>query len=330
MDRLEEIEQAKIDKAFIDAYPPGIRIVFNSGIGDHSPQAIAQALQGLVDRVQAERHMVLQPLRLILITANLAEAANFWNRELGLPEAGVSDGAVGKHMSWGKDVESARSVVILHAGIAIGLVSGLAMATTTVIHEFGHVHDDLARGLQIGFPQAGLSSNLNNWPAICAHFAELTWSEFAAESVAASYMTADDLQELMANDPIHLAAIHKQLRQLIQSRKLGQLDFPSLWSQAVTNLSDLLANLGRAGARFPFATNGAEARAGFVDAAGEAAPWNLVVDEIFRELDALADAAYSEWAAEPFRGLGEQIAAGFNAAGFFPIPRSQDLRVNVC
>ena len=330
MDRLEEVEQANIDKAFIDAYPPGIRIVFNSGTGDHSSQAIAHAIQGLVDRVRAERHLVLQPLRLILMTANLAEAANFWNRELGLPEAGVSDGAVGKHMSWGNDVESARSVVILHAGIAIGLVSGLSMATTSVIHEFGHVHDELARGLQIGFPQPGLSRNLNDWPAICTHFAELTWSEFAAESVAASYTTADDLQELMANDPIHLAAIHKQLRQLIQSRKLGQLDFPSLWSQAVTNLSDLFASLGRTAARFPFVTNGAEARVGFVHAAGEAAPWKPVVNEIFRELDALADAAYSQWAAEPFRGLGEQIAEGFNAAGFFPIPCGQDLRVNVC
>ncbi len=56
--------------------------------------------------------MILQPLRLILVTANLAEAANFWNRELGLPEAGVWAGAVGKHISWG-NLESARSIVII-------------------------------------------------------------------------------------------------------------------------------------------------------------------------------------------------------------------------
>jgi hypothetical protein len=74
------------------------------------------------------------------------------------------------------------------------------VATTTVIHELGHVHDDLARGLQIGFPQPGLSHNLNDWPRICAHLAEITWSEFAAECVAASYMTADDPREFIAND----------------------------------------------------------------------------------------------------------------------------------
>jgi hypothetical protein len=29
MDWLEDVEQANIDKAFIDAYPPGIRVEFN-------------------------------------------------------------------------------------------------------------------------------------------------------------------------------------------------------------------------------------------------------------------------------------------------------------
>ena len=329
MDRLEKVEEANIDKAFIDGHPPGIRIVFNSGIGEHPAQTIADALIGLADRVCTEGHVVLQPLRMIVVTANLAEAVNFWNRELGFPEAGVSGGAVGKHFSWGNDLESARSIVILHAGIAIGLVTGLSIAATTVTHELGHVHDDLARGLQIGFPKPGLSLNLNDWPRICAQLAEITWSEFAAESLAAAYTTANDLQELIANDPIHFAAIHEQLRRLIQSWKVGQLDFPSLWSQAVTNLSDLFANLGRAAARLPYATNGAQARADFIDTVGAAASSKPVVDQVFHELDALADAAYSQWAAEPFRGLGELIAAGFNAAGFFPIPCGQDLRVNV-
>jgi hypothetical protein len=104
MDRLDEVEEANIDKAFIDARLPGIRIVFNSGSGEHSPQTIADALLGLVDRVHTESGVILQPLRLILVTANLAEAANFWNRELGLPKAGVSAGAVGKHISWGNAI----------------------------------------------------------------------------------------------------------------------------------------------------------------------------------------------------------------------------------
>ena len=271
---------------------------------------------------------MLQAFRLIQVTANLGEAANFSNRKLGLPEAGVSDGAAGKHILWGNGPESARSVVMLRFDIAVGLVSGFSKAPTTVIHEFGQLHDDFVRGVMFGFRQH--SNHAGDWPAICAHFAEITWSEYAAESTSGPYVTAEDLQEFMTNDPSYLADIHKQLRALIQSRLLGQLDFPSLWSQAGTKLSDLFANLGRAAARFPFATNGAEARAGFVDAAGEAASWKPVVDEIFSELDALADVAYSQWAAEPFRGLGEQIGAGFNAAGFFPISCGQDLCVNLC
>jgi hypothetical protein len=329
MSQPDQVEEATIDKNFIDAYPQGMRIVLNASTGEHSPQTIADALQDVVDRVCTERCLALQPLRLILVTANLSEAANFWNRELGLPEAGVSGGAVGKHFSWGVDLASARSIVLLHVGIAIGLVSGSSVARATVVHEFGHVHDDLARGLQIGFPQPGLSHNLNDWPRICAHLAEIIWSEFAAEYVAASYITADELQEFVTTDPGHLSGLHGELRQLVQSWKVGQLDFPSLWSRSVTNLSDLFANLGRAAARFDFATNGAQARLDFVDGVGAAAPWKPIVERIFLEIDALADTAYSLWAAEPFRGLEQLMEAGFNAAGFFPIPCGQDLRVKV-
>lgn len=327
MDRLEKVEEANVDKAFIDAYPPGTRIVFNSGTDEHSSRAIAQALVGLIDRVQTESHLLLQPLRLIQVTANLGEAANFWNRELGLPEAGVSDGAAGKHISWGNDLESARSIVMLRPDIAVGLVSGFSKASTTVIHEFGHVHDDLVRGVKSGFRQH--SYQADDWPAIRAHFADITWSEYAAESAAAPYMTAEDIRDFTTNDPCLLSDIHKQLRALIRSYQLRQLDLGSLWSQALTHFSHIFANLGRAAARFTFAENGKDARAAFVDATGAAASWKPVVDQVFRELDALAETAYSQWAGEPFRGLDEQVAAGFNAAGFFPIPCGQNLRVNV-
>jgi hypothetical protein len=323
---MEPVKQANIDKAFIDASPSGLHMV-TLGVGDYSHDDIDQALFRLVDRVQSECHLLLQPLRLIVVTENLGEAANFWNRELGSPEAGVSDGAVGKYISWGNDLDSARSIVILPLGISHGVASGLSIAITSVIHELGHVHDDFVRGVKFGFRQH--SNHAGDWPAICAQFAEITWSEYAAETVAVSYMTAEDLQTLMTNDPAHLASTHQQLRELIRCYQLRQLDLGSLWSQALTHFSHIFANLGRAAARFPFAENGKDARAGLVNAAGEAAPWQPIVEEIFGELDALADKAYSGWAGEPFRGIGEQVAAGFNAAGFFPIPCGQNLRVNV-
>ena len=336
MEQLPEVPKIEIDKAFIDASPPGIDITIDSSArtGGQDPRVIAESLHRLLQRMGNEQPpLLLQPLRYILVTANLCEAVNYWNRALGLPEAGVSsqpEGSVaGKHMSWGNDRESARSIIILADGVAVGVATDLSLAITTVIHEFGHVHDDFARGLTIGFPQSARPRNLNDWPGICAHLAEITWSEYAAESTAAPYMTREDLQEFMANDPIHLAGVHKRLRQLIHSNKLGQLDFPSLWSRAVTDMSDLFANLGRAAARFPFAENGLQVRACFVDSNGEAAYWMPVVERLFDELTALDDKSYTEWGAEPFSGLVEVVSLGFQAAGFLPIHNGQNLHVRI-
>src|ERR1017187_3536143 len=106
----------------------------------------------------------------ILVTANLGDAANYWNRVLGLPEAGVSnqpEGSVaGKHISWGSDKESARSIIILADGVAVGVAAFLSVAVPSVMHELGHVHDDFARGLTFGFPQPPRRCNLSDWPGI--------------------------------------------------------------------------------------------------------------------------------------------------------------------
>jgi hypothetical protein len=323
-------ETLNIDKAFIDAAPPGLTITLDASArsGGHEPSVIAKSIGDLVQRMQdAQPPLVLLPLRYILVTANLGAAVNVWNRFLGLPEAGVSTQAVGKHISWGHDLESARSIIILTDAIAVAVVNGLSVAITSVIHELGHVHDDVARGFATGFPTCAPSPHLNDWLGICAHLAEMTWSEYAAESVAAPYMDAETLRELMANDPLHLATTHKQLRAQIQTHKQGQLDLASLWSAAVTDIGDLFANLGRAAARLPAAQNGECARADFVDATGEAAAWKEVVDLLFRELDALGTTAYSEWGADPFRRLRELIGSGFQAAGFFPFAVGSNLRV---
>jgi hypothetical protein len=83
-------------------------ISFHSSARCSEPAVVAKSLLGLVQRVQTEHALLLDPLRLILVTANLGEAVNFWNRELGLPESGVSNQAegsvVGKHMFWGTDM----------------------------------------------------------------------------------------------------------------------------------------------------------------------------------------------------------------------------------
>src|ERR1035441_10529792 len=106
-------------------------ISFHSSARCSEPAVVAKSLLGLVQRVQTEHALLLNPLRLILVTANLGEAVNFWNRELGLPESGVSNQAegsvVGKHMFWGTDLESARSIVLLADGLAVGVAADLSI-----------------------------------------------------------------------------------------------------------------------------------------------------------------------------------------------------------
>jgi hypothetical protein len=97
----------------------------------------------------------------------------------------------------------------------------------------------------------------------------------------------------------------------------------------VTDISDLFANLGRAAAHVPFAENGLQVRAGFVDPNGEAAYWKPVVERLFDELTALGDKNYTEWGAEPFSGLSEVVSRGFQAAGFLPIHDGEDLHVRI-
>src|SRR5260370_17146983 len=90
------------------------------GRGGPGPAVIPNSLGELVVRMgNADPPLVLWPLRYILVTANLGGAVNTWNRFLGLPEAGVSNQAVGKHISWGDDLESARSLIILQVAAPI-------------------------------------------------------------------------------------------------------------------------------------------------------------------------------------------------------------------
>jgi len=305
-----------------------------SGTGEHSPEAIAQALVGLIDRVQTESHLNLQPLRLIQVTANLGEAANFWNRALGLPETGVSqqpEGVVaGKHMSWGTSKESARSIIILPDYVAAAIALDAPAATATLIHELGHVHDDFARGLTRGFRPYQTPPHLNDWPGLCSYIAEeMTWSEYAAESIAAGYYTPEELASFERNDGSHLAGVHTRLRQSICKFLQGQVDFASLWSGSVTNLSDLFANLGRAAAHLPFAENQGEARGRLVSPDSEAVCWRSVVERLVGELRTLREKDYSEWGPAPFGRLAEVVVLGFEAAGFFPAYNGNNLHVKV-
>jgi hypothetical protein len=335
MEQLQEPTPCGMDKAQIDLSPQRINVVIQSWFSTAPEPAVgAESIFGLVQRVEKDHALLLMPLRLILVTANLEEAVNCWNRALGLPETGVSqqpEGVVaGKHMSWGTSKESARSIIILPDYVAAAIALDAPAATATLIHELGHVHDDFARGLTRGFRPYQTPPHLNDWPGLCSYIAEeMTWSEYAAESIAAGYYTPEELASFERNDGSHLAGVHTRLRQSICKFLQGQLDFASLWSGSVTNLSDLFANLGRAAAHLPFAENEGEARGRLVAPDSEPVCWRPVVERLVGELSALREKDYSEWGPAPFSRLAEVVVLGFEAAGFFPAYNGNNLHVNV-
>jgi hypothetical protein len=335
MEQPQEPTLCGMDKAQIDLSPQGIDVIIQSWLGAAPEPAVgAESLVELVRCVESEHALLLMPLRLILVTANLAAAVNCWNRALGLPETGVSqqpEGVVAaKNMSWGTSKESARSIIILPDYMAAGIALDAPAATATLVHELGHVHDDFARGLTKGFRPYQTPPQLNDWPGLCAYVAEeITWSEYAAESIAAGYWTSEQLACFERNDGAHLAGVHTRLRQSICSFLQRQLDFPSLWSGSVTNLSDLFANLGRAAAHLRFAEDEGEALGRLVPPDSEAVCWRPVIERLVSELRTLREKDYSEWGPAPFNKLAEVVVIGFEAAGFFPTGTGNNLRVRV-
>lgn len=332
-----ELERAsrEIDKGQVDASPPGdITVSLHSSARCSQPNAVAESLWELVGLMESEHALLLKPLRLILVTAGIGDAVNHWNRALGLPESGVSqhpEGVVaGKHMSWGESAESARSIIILPDYIAVAVAANDSTARATVIHELGHVHDDFARGSATGFRQAQPPPRLNDWPRLCTYIAEeMTWSEYAAESIAAGYWAPNAMKSFAAHNSLYLAGVHSRLRRLVLNYNVGQLDLSSLWSRAVTDLSDLFAHLGRAAAHVGLAENHGAALDCAVNPGGEEACWKPVVERLLHELQALGAKSYSEWGGAPFCGLEDAIALGFEAAGFIPTYNDNNLHLKV-
>jgi len=297
------------------------------------PDVAAPVISELCHRIRDENALQLRAFRLILLTANLNEATNFWERELGLPEVGVSNQAegvaVGKNLSWGSTEESARSIIILTDTMAATAMAGNTLAVTTLAHELGHVHDEFARGVAVGFPKSRVPPDARNWPEVCDYIANMVWGEYAAELIGTRYMGREDLRDCMLNDPVHVAGVHDRLRQSVWNYKCRGQDLVSLWSGSITAIGDIFANLGRATARLQFVENSQEAVARLVSLPKEAALWKPVIERLVGELRLLAAKHYSDWGAEPFRGIHETVALGFEAAGLYPTHDGNNLHVSV-
>ena len=333
MEQPDDTSTHEPDKAAVDASPPGSLTISADSSARVQSSAFGEALSQLLQRFQNEDAIVLTPLRLVVLTAELGNVVSRWQRALGLPEAGISQQpegtAVAKTMSWGRDAESARSLIIMADYMAAGVVASNSIAISTLVHELGHVHDDFARGVVLGFRELQIPAASADWPRVCAFVAEIAWSEYAAESLAASQMTREDLRTFLLNDPLHLAGVDERLRQAVWSYKCRQRDLASLWNNSVTELSDIFANLGRAIARLPFADNYEEALARLVEPDAEAARWKPVIERLIQELESLGSTGYAAWGAAPFSGIQEAIAEGFQAVGLFPTHDGSRLHVRV-
>jgi hypothetical protein len=333
MEASDNAEVREVGRAAIDISPPGSITVHVDPSARLEAAVAADAIWRVLQQVQSEVKLVLTPLRLIVLSAKLDEVVSRWQRDLGLPEGGVSKQPeavpAGKTISWGKDKESARSIIILADYVAAGVVANISVARASVAHELGHVHDEYQRGLVFGFPEASMPPTTTDWPKLCAYVAEMIWSEYAAESVAACYMTSEDLQQLMLNAPVHLAGIHERLSAAIDGYKAGQRDLSSLWGGAITDVSDVLANLGRAIAHLPPVEEDTQVLTCLTTISNEAACWKPIIERVMQELQALATNSYSGWGPAPWRGLASTVALAFEAVGLLPTYRDGKLSLKV-
>ena len=328
-----DISLPLVDKAAIDAAEEGSWLIFT----ERAQIVSAENFSNTVDRIlgRMEKHgtfLDLSPLRLILLTPELHSRAKDWQRQLGKPEAGVSqqaEGEVGgKTMSWGVDRSSARTIILLSDTLALGAVLDMPAAVSTVAHEFGHVSDYFQRRLLYGFPETVMPPMNNDWPGIRREAADSIWSEYAAETVAFQFMGDQELEEFRENDVRYLAGIDARVRQSVAQFKDGQISLVALWNSNITNLFDLLTNLGRAAARVSL-DESCSAAAARLAAADGAVAWVPVIEKLFGELRTLRSKRYEDWSLEPFAGIEDAVELGFHAAGLVPDYDDNGLRLRV-
>jgi hypothetical protein len=328
-----EISLPPVDKAAIDASQAGSWLIYAERAQVVSSEDFSNTVDRILDRWEEHGTFLdLSPLRLVLLTPELHNRVKDWQRYLGRPEAGVSqqeEGEVGgKTMSWGTDRSSARTIILLSDVLAAGAVLDMPAAVSTVAHEFGHVTDYFQRRLIYGFPETVTPPMNNDWPGICREAADSIWSEYAAESAAFQFMGGTELEEFRENDVRYLAGVDARVRQSVTRFKDGQISLVALWNSSVTNLFDLLTNLGRAAARVS-PEESSSAAAARLAAADGAAAWAPVIEKLIGELRTLRSKQYEDWSLEPFTGIEDAVELGFHAAGLIPDYDYSGLRLRV-
>ena len=86
-----EKTQRGINKADVDESAPETVMISADASARIRPDVAAPVLSELCHRIQNENALQLRAFRLILLTTNLNQATNFWERDLGVPQVGVSN-----------------------------------------------------------------------------------------------------------------------------------------------------------------------------------------------------------------------------------------------
>jgi len=328
-----EKEPPPIDKAAIDASEEGSWLIYSERPHIVSAEDFSNTVELMLGQMEEHgTHLDLRSLRLILLTPALHDRVKDWQRQLGTPEAGVSqqeEGVVGgKTMCWGKDRNSVRTIILLDDVLAAAAVLEAPTAISTVAHEFGHVTDYFQRRMLYGFSMSENHPMNDDWPGICREAADSIWSEYAAESAASRFMSKQETEEFRENDVRYLTGIDARVRQSVSQFKAGQIDRGALWNSSVTNIFDLFTNLGRAAARVSSEESGSAAGAKL--AGGHAtAVWAPVIEKLLGELRALRSKRYEDWSLEPFAGLEKTVELGFHTMGLIPDYDGIGLRLRV-
>lgn len=283
--------------------------------GSQTGQAVAAIIQGIGE----EHDLDLTALRTIIVTAQLDDTVRHWQRELGEPEAGVSNqsegGAAGKTLVWGTGAgDDTYSVILLQDYIAVAAVLRNPVAVGCLAHELGHVHDETIRR-RISGSDLLESADQRDWNAVRRTMGALAWSEYAAERVGATYLPDDTMQQLLEFGFDYLNGVSDRLRELVRGHTRKELGLRELWGTTITYQANIFSQLGRTCATISRSADPEVRLDRFIDQVSTIHPrWGGVVRALYAELGALSDSNYLGWN-ENFEEIDVSVEDAFRAIG---------------
>ncbi len=287
---------------------------------------LREAIERLYTSVKEEYDLILEPLRLVIITGAFQDEAARWQQQLNQPEgtsASAEGVAVAKTLNWGTEVPGVYSVIIMEEGLASGLLDQDPTATATFVHELAHVHNDLLVGHLLG--PAPLPRN-DDWDGIKRSIADNLWAEFFCEFVAYAYAEENWLDRSVGLSVDLLNGVQQRINGAID-KYWSDRDMGALLDQAM-ELGDVFNQLGRSlGLLHHAKLDGHDHQEQFFTKVEEVSPaWRAVVQDLSEELERQT---HLTWEMTRFDGLTDIVERGYWAAGLRPVRLTHGLRVDV-